>query len=311
VLAHLGALNEEQARFLADYPPYALPNVPGTLCSAAWESHLRHPELDPTLTTIFALMTPAVVRAKLAALPHHEQRALVGHPIEATASDAVRAAVSTLQDASEILGHPPPVACLKAGPLPYEAGLALVPTIIVSADAVSALTPGMLSFLAGKRLAEHRPALMARALFPSVTELSLILQTAIRIARGGVSADVGDGRNRKSKVLSSSFDDAIRRAMSQDELTRLRRAVEALFRPGAAADLARWSQLSDLTATRAGLLLSGSVEVARRAMSHERQHASDLPPRVRLKELVLFAVSDEYADLRGAIGVSVEATMYQ
>ncbi len=307
VLVHLGAANEEQHRFLHDYPPYALPNVPGTLCAAAWATHLSHPELDPTLTAVFALITPAVLRARLASMPARDQRALLGEPIQEPCSRAEHALMCALRDASEILGHPPPVLARKAGAAPLEVALSVSPTLLLSPDAAQGIGPGPIAFLAGKRLAEQRPALLARAMFPSVTELGLILQTAIRIARSAPGSEVP--RERGGTLLSSGFDEAIHRAMSKDEVAELRRAVSALFRPGASADLTRWLQLTDLASSRSGLLLAGSVEFAKKGLLLEAQRATDRAPRERIGELLVFAVSDEYSDLRGAIGVSVEATL--
>jgi hypothetical protein len=97
--------------------------------------------------------------------------------------------------------------------------------------------------------------------------------------------------------------------MGPDGQIKLRRAVAALSAPGATVDLARWSQLADVTTSRAGFLLAGSVETARKAMLLESQYASDLSPRESVRELLLFAISDEYFDLRGSIGVSVETAM--
>ncbi len=69
--------------------------------------------------------------------------------------------------------------------------------------------------------------------------------------------------------------------------------------------MARWAQLADVSAARAGLLLGGSIEAARRAMAHVAQGPSDAAPREKLSELLVFSISDEYADLRQAIGVGV------
>ena len=53
-------------------------------------------------------------------------------------------------------------------------------------------------------------------------------------------------------------------------------------------------------------LLSGDVEQARDSITAEPQNASDLPQDQRIVELLKFAVSDLYSDLRGAIGVAVQ-----
>jgi hypothetical protein len=211
--------------------------------------------------------------------------------------------VCALSDASEILGHPPPAFMRKSGRVPIEVGMSPWPTLVISTEGVEALAPGTLAFLAGKRLAEQRPALLARAVFPSVTELSMLLQTAIRMARA-------EPKGLESKRdAAATTDGALLLALTEEERKGLREAVSTLFRPGATADLTRWSQLADVTASRAGLLLAGSLAIARKALVLETQSASDLVPRERMRELLLFTVSPEHTDLRGAIGVSVEASM--
>jgi hypothetical protein len=57
---------------------------------------------------------------------------------------------------------------------------------------------------------------------------------------------------------------------------------------------------------RAGLLLCGDVALARKTILAEPQSTADLPPREKIAELYMFATSDLYSDLRGAIGVAVQ-----
>jgi tetratricopeptide (TPR) repeat protein len=47
VLADFRPSTEEEARFLADYPPFALGQVPGSLVEEAWASHFHQPALVP------------------------------------------------------------------------------------------------------------------------------------------------------------------------------------------------------------------------------------------------------------------------
>ena len=61
----------------------------------------------------------------------------------------------------------------------------------------------------------------------------------------------------------------------------------------------------DLTATRAGLLLCGDLEIARKIISAEPQAPGDLSVDQKMRELVLFSVSDNYTALRSALGVAV------
>jgi len=95
--------------------------------------------------------------------------------------------------------------------------------------------------------------------------------------------------------------------MRPEEAHALRAAVGSVLQSGATLDVRRWSQLADISASRAGLLLAGSIEGARRGNMMEVRGPGDLPPREWLAEMVQFATTDTYADLRAAIGVGVGA----
>jgi hypothetical protein len=67
----------------------------------------------------------------------------------------------------------------------------------------------------------------------------------------------------------------------------------------------RWSQLADLSTTRAGFLVAGDIELARAALAHERQLPGDLSVREQMKDLCVFALGDAVAAMRRAMGVDV------
>jgi hypothetical protein len=150
----------------------------------------------------------------------------------------------------------------------------------------------------GKPLAEERPELAARAAFPSVTELTALLQTGLYLAQKEPSGPPPAG-------AGEAFVKALTSAMTEADRKVLRNAVRAARAEGTPLDVARWMQFADISASRAGLLLGGTLDAARRAIAHEAQAPGDAAPREKLNELLVFSVSDEYADLRQAIGVGV------
>jgi len=74
---------------------------------------------------------------------------------------------------------------------------------------------------------------------------------------------------------------------------------------GGKANVKRFSQCVELTACRAGLLLCGDLEIARKIIAAEPQVPGDLPPQEKLKELVIFSVSKQYLGLRKALGIAI------
>jgi tetratricopeptide (TPR) repeat protein len=298
VLAHLGGdvASEEQRTFLNEYPPYALANVPGTLASGAWSSHVLHPGLDPRLTAIFRIVAPAILRMRFKAIPYAQRARWLGRPVRANESPAAARLTLLVHNAAEILGIPTPELFDRPTmPVPLAVAPSPSPALFVSLEAAEAIPQDLLPFLVARRVAELRPELAAHALFPTVGELKSLLKGAVRAALSGPR---GDGAKPHERALAQ--------ALEPKELEALRNAVSTVIGNAAKVDMRRWVQLADVTLSRVGLLLVGDVDVAWRALAREARSPGDLSANEAREELVAFAVSEEHADLRVAIGVSLE-----
>src|SRR5207245_5519 len=87
----------------------------------------------------------------------------------------------------------------------------------------------------------------------------------------------------------------------------LRLVVQKFVEDGAKADLKRWLQTIEVTASRAGLLLCADLEIAKKIIAAEPQLPGDLTPQDKLKELIVFSVSEQYFALRAALVVGPPA----
>jgi len=67
-------------------------------------------------------------------------------------------------------------------------------------------------------------------------------------------------------------------------------------------DLARWARAAFLTSIRAGLLLSGDLEVSAR-LGEAAAAAVGIDPADVVRDLTSFAVSGAYFELRNALGL--------
>ena len=296
VLAHMGPLTPEQRKFHDDYPPVALSYVPGMITHTAWRSHILHHDLDPTLTAIFGVMAQATVRARAAMIPPAQRAAALGEPMRPDHSYNAGALLEAVTHAAAILSVPVPSLFARRGPpQPLAIAPSAVPALVSSCEALDSLSHEAIAFLVGKRLADLRPELFGRTIFPTVTEMTTALAAAVRIVKGEASPDPAS--TRSDRELAS--------LMTPDERNMLQGAVLRATTAGTKLDVKQWSRLADLSSSRVGLLLSGHVEYARRAMLQDGQNACDLPPRARVHQMCLFATSDAFAELRAAIGVDV------
>ena len=93
--------------------------------------------------------------------------------------------------------------------------------------------------------------------------------------------------------------------MQPVERDSLRLVVQKFIEDGAQASLKLWMQGVDVTAARAGLLLCADLEIAKKIIAAEPQLPGDLPPAEKLKELIVFSVSEQYLALRKALGIAI------
>lgn len=298
VLAQMRELTPEQRQFHEDYGPMPLAQVPGQIVEQAWRSHVLHADLDVTLTTLFSRMTPAVARMRYSQLRPDQLVYAAGRPFTPAHSRLYEAIRVTFANSAEILHLAPPDLLLgdPGAAVPFAPALAPFGAVHVSVPAVEARSESLI-YVIGKRLAEQRPELIARAFFPSISDLAALLGAAVRVGR----------QERAKDAAGAALDASLTASLMPPEREAIRGIVMQAAMEGGLVDVKRWSQAADLSSMRAGLLLAGDVGPARKTILAEPQSNADLPPREKIAELYKFATSDLHSDLRGAIGVAVQA----
>ena len=293
VFSRLREPTAEQRRFHEDYAPMPLDGVPGQIVEQAWRSHVFHTDLDRSLTNIFAQLTPVVAQMRWQQLraEHRVHRPFT--PNHSRLYDLVR---GTLDNAAEILAVNAPELLLgdPKGPAPFTPALAPFGSLLVCPPAVESQASSLV-YLVGKRLAEQRPELAARAFFPTAPDLTSLLHSAVRVSRNEITKD----------AAGAALDQSLAAALAPNEAATLRSVVLQATAEGSTLDVKAWLAAADLSSMRAGLLVAGDVEPARDAILAEG-HFGDRSARDRVGELYKFATSDLYSDLRGAIGVAVQ-----
>jgi hypothetical protein len=90
------------------------------------------------------------------------------------------------------------------------------------------------------------------------------------------------------------------------EREKLASLVSKLLQAGGALDLKKWVAAIDLTADRAGFLLAHDLSCAAEVMRATEDGAS-VPVKERMKEIVLFSVSEEYFALRDKLQIRIDS----
>jgi hypothetical protein len=182
-------------------------------------------------------------------------------------------------------------------------GLAYLPSepwaSVSGASLLQGMQPVELQFIAAKHMSYYRPEHYVRTLFPTVAELTVLLLAAIKL----VKADFAVPQEVMPTVQT------LAQQMQQDpvNLEGLRKVVKIFLDQGGQVNIKKWFQSVELTACRAGFLLCGDLEVSKKMIAMEPGLPGDVSPTEKLKDVVLFSISEPYFRLREALGITFQA----
>jgi tetratricopeptide (TPR) repeat protein len=153
-------------------------------------------------------------------------------------------------------------------------------------------------YLLGRTLALARPELaFSQRLSPD--KLEALLQAALSLV----------ARQIQPTVDPRAFDEARRlleKNLSEPARAALAKVVRAYLPTATPTDIRTWLEGVELTAARAGLFAAGEMEPVHRMVSGETGSASRVTSATKLRDLLVFATSEDLHDLRVAVGTHVE-----
>jgi tetratricopeptide (TPR) repeat protein/tRNA A-37 threonylcarbamoyl transferase component Bud32 len=298
-LSVLNLAEPDEERFYKRMKSDTAAPAQSTLDDEAWLMQLMHEDADALLTSVFALIEPAVIarRSQSAQELGYDTSYLVDvaqHPSPVCQS---------LYYAAGVLGMQLPPAFQNPND---PGGLSFLfthePALVLGQTALRSDVPLQpAGFIAGQQLTYLRPGLYLRHLLASGTVLKAWLFAAIKLTspQFPVSPELEGAVVEAMQALEAGVT-----GQARDHLTRV---VAKLLTSGAALDLKRWVRGADLTADRVGFLLSHDLETATQIIKASDQSTSSVSADERLKELVLFSVSSQYFQLRRQLGIAVDS----
>ena len=295
-LEALGAANADERALSAKHRVEGLIRPTSPVSPEAWTRLLFHPEEEPLVGEIFAVVVSAVLMGRLSAL--RRDKALLKLPVEKK-QDPTKTTLQGVRAfawAAAILGMVSPP--LYADP-DYEGLVEVVPAVPpatrLGQKALSGRKAGELAFLAGRNLAMQREEHFVRLLFPTIQGLEDIFLAALSIGNPGLPLSA-DTRQRVVPISK-----AIEPILDARGIDRLRGCFLRFVEEGGRTNLQRWAAAVDKTAARTGLLLAGDLKSAQSVLELEDPaHAKE-----RMDDLLAFAVSERHAKLRKQIGIAI------
>ena len=295
-LVYLNVANEHERQVFTQHRETALIRPKAAVSPDAWSKLLLHPDEEPLVGEIFAVVTPAVLIGRLSALRRDKQLPKLDPARKQDPATATIQAVRCFAWAAALLGmNAPP---LYADP-DFEGAVDFVPAMPPAArigqKALAGRSGSELAFLAGKHLTTHREQEFMRALIPNVADLEDIFLAALSIGNPGIPL------NERAKQMVVPIAKAIEPILEPLAVDRLRGHFLRFVEEGGRTNLQRWAVAVDKTAGRTGLLLSNDLRAAHAIFEVEdKAHVTE-----KMDDLLSFVTSDRYAKLRKQIGIAV------
>ncbi len=299
-LAFLHKADEEEQRFFEDYRPRGMIQVKSRLDNEQWVKNLFHKDENIFIGKIFEMVTPAAIVAKTQALAKAKQLPVLDRRFKQDPATSTVTFAKTFGWAAQVLGIQLPDLYVRNDvPGSLLAVPSRPPASVAGQNVLTGFTPQELTFIVGKHLSYYRGEHYIKNLFPTQGELKVVFFSAIKIIQPdfNVPPEMAQAVNQTASEFV--------KYMQPVERDSLRLVVQKFIEDGAKADLKRWIQAVDVTAARAGLLLCADLEIAKKIIAGEPQLPGDLSPPDKLKELIVFSVSEQYLALRKALGIAI------
>ncbi len=262
---------------------------------ADW-GRLIHSSADARLTRVFALLENAIVNAlggsldELGYSANHELHLArhqfpVGQMLHYAAGVLALAAPPTFENSND----PEGLRFLRTRPCSLSIGHRLLTHEIQAQE---------LAFECGRMLTYYRPGFLLRTFGEGASHLKIWLFAALRIA----SPTFPVAPEIEGEVAQAQM--ALENTLTTEVHVELRSLVATLLVDSQALDLKRWVEGVDYTADRAGFILANDLQ---RSLARVRDQFAvvSTPGQQRARELLLFAISPAYFELRSGMGLGL------
>jgi hypothetical protein len=290
----------DEQKLFDDYKPQGMPQVKSRLDNEQWMRNLFHEEENLYVGKIFEMIAGAALRAKIETLRAKKELPVLDPRFRQDPATSTVTFARTFGWAAQVLGVTAPLLYVRSDvPGALVAVANEQPASVAGQTVLTGFTPQELTFIVGKHLAMYRGEHYIKTLFPTVTELTVLLFAGIKL----VAPDQPVPPDIEKQIIGTA--QTLKQFIQPMQLEGLRIVVKKFLAEGAKANIKRWAQTVELTSARAGLLLCGDLEIAKKIIAAEPQQPGDLAPQDKLKELITFTVSEHYSALRTALGISV------
>jgi hypothetical protein len=271
------------------------------LTDEMWAKNVFHPEEDRFIGAIFAAVWQAVALLKSGehkqfGLKRKEKRDLAtDQALFSKVFNYVTSVLNVIQP--EVYFRPEQPGGLQLANTKEKH--VLIPSLVVGAELLQGRSDKELAFPIARYMTLLRPEHYLRLTIQTNTELGIAFLSAIKLVQPNFPVPP----NQAATV--DQYVQAMRTTVQPHAHEQLALVVHQFIQKKGAIDLGRWSTAVDLTAHRAGFVVANDLTLAARFIQQEAPTVGGLSTKDKIKELVLYSISEEYFELREHLGLTI------
>jgi tetratricopeptide (TPR) repeat protein len=299
-LSFLKKADEDEMQFFEQYKPKGFVKATSRMTEEIWRK-VHHPDENRYVGAIFAAIWQgaAMIRAqphKAFGLRRKDRRAIETDQLQFS---------KVFYYAGQVLNVPLPDVYLqsdKQGEVAvancHEKGN-LIPSFVIYSNLLQGRPEKEIAFASAKWLTFMRPDHYLKLALPTNTELKTAFLSAIVLAKPDfpVPADM--------QAVVNQYLPEMRKRIQPQWLEQLAMVVTSFMANAPEIDLGRWGNAVDATSHRAGFIICGDLEVAAKMVSMEPVLVGGPQVKDKIKELVLYSISEDYFGVRAHLGTTI------
>ena len=283
-----------------NFRPTQLLAATGKFNDDIWRRVL-HPSENPYMSALLAVLSPAIARTT--AQPHKAIGLTRQDRIDIAGSNWSYSAA--LRYVANTVETPIPDVFIRkdvpgtANPMNLKEKNTLTPALVIGIGFEQLASQSQVTFDLAKRMVMLRPERFPRYSLATPAALEIAIRAGLQLGGSPIGKGGHDGEVDK---MAKQLDRQLSAPIKAELKGIAKRYVDAC---GESVDVAGWIVGSDLTASRAALVLCGDIVAATNVLALEPTGQSLWSVQDRIKELIAFFVSEDHFLIRAALGMQV------
>ncbi|MCB9569168.1 MAG: tetratricopeptide repeat protein [Myxococcales bacterium] len=298
-LAFLKQANNEETAIFNRYNTADFTQARQRLSEETLRRHVFPADEDPFLTGILGMIAPALAAWQAKPLPpafkNNERVDITTDPQLISRLAKYTMSVLNVGQPDLYLRPDEPgdlmlMNCVRDG--------RVFPTMVIFSNLLRGKNEKHLAFALGRHMMDlYLPHYAYVSLDRSPQRLKQIFMTCMHICGMPVGGNANELNAYAREIVGR---------LSAGAVDQMRSLMRKFVDAGGSADVKKWAQATEVAGYRVGLLLCNDMQIAAHVISQEAAtFGATMTPKDKIKELVLYSISEDYFKARRSIGLQV------